>query len=187
MPGGLQRFADAQGSSYQTALAEVRVGRKRSHWMWYVFPQIHGLGRSGISRYYAIMSLQEAKDYLADPVLGGRLVDITEALLGLETSDPHEVFGSPDDLKLLSCMTLFERADADGERGHGVFSQVIDRFYDGRRDEGTLKILRREPPSGLADREVFDTPIGRVCMSKAEHDAYVEQRELLDGGPEGEG
>lgn len=174
MDDGLKRFRDAQGADYAQALAEVRSGRKRSHWMWYVFPQIHGLGRTGISRYYAIKSLQEARDYLADPVLGDRLVEISDALLELDTSDPHAVFGSPDDLKLLSCMTLFERADPSSK----TFPQVIDKFYGGRRDRRTLEILRHEAPTDLSDRGVYNTPIGPVCMSRAEHDAYLEEQEL---------
>lgn len=185
MGEGLGRFRDAQRADFGQALAEVRAGRKRSHWMWYVFPQIHGLGRSGISRHYAIRSLQEARDYLADPVLGAHLVEMGEALLALPTSDPHQVFGSPDDLKLLSCMTLFERAGQDGKavtpgvgRSAGVFSRVIDKFYGGRRDERTLEILRHEAPAELRDRDVYDTPIGPVCMSRAEHDAYLEEQEL---------
>lgn len=187
MGDGLKRFRDAQGADYGQALAEVRAGRKRSHWMWYVFPQIHGLGRSGISRYYAIKSLQEARDYLADPVLGAHLVEISEALLELPTSDPHQVFGSPDDLKLLSSMTLFERAAqgmgatmANAGRAAGVFSRVIDKFYGGRRDGRTLEILRHEAPAELGDRDVYDTPIGSVCMSRAEHEAYLEEQKLRE-------
>lgn len=173
----LNRFRDAQKTDYETALSEIRAGRKRSHWMWYIFPQIHDLGYSSISQYYSIGSLQEAKDYLKNPVLGGHLNEISEALLSLKTDDPYEVFGSPDYLKLLSCMTLFEQADP----GNKVFSKVIDKFYGGRRDQKTLEILKNEAPTELADREIYDTPIGPICMSKAEHEAYLEEKEMKSG------
>lgn len=178
MSDELKRFRDAQKADYEQALSEIRAGKKRSHWMWYIFPQIHGLGYSSISRYYAIKNLQEAKDYLKDPVLGGHLREISSALLSLQTDDPHRVFGSPDDLKLLSCMTLFEQAD----QAETVFSQVIDKFYGGRRDRKTLQILENEAPPELTDRQIYDTPIGPVCMSKAEHEAYLEEQEMRKGG-----
>lgn len=133
----LQRFIDAQRNDYEQALQEVKSGRKRTHWMWYIFPQIHGLGMTPISDYYSIRSLREAKDYLKDPVLGARLVEISKALLELNTSDPHAVFGSPDDLKLRSCMTLFERADPQNP----LFGDVLDKYYRGERDQRTLEIL----------------------------------------------
>lgn len=136
----LQRFKDAQKNDYEQALQEIKSGRKRSHWMWYIFPQIHGLGMTAISDYYSIRSLKEAQDYLRDPVLGPRLVEISKALLELDTSDPHAVFGSPDDLKLCSCMTLFEKADPKNP----VFGKVLDKYYGGRRDQRTLKILAEE-------------------------------------------
>lgn len=136
----LQRFKDAQRNDYEQALQEVKSGRKRTHWMWYIFPQIHGLGMTPISDYYSIRSLREAKDYLKDPVLGARLVEISKALLELNTSDPHAVFGSPDDLKLRSCMTLFERADSQNP----VFGDVLDKYYRGERDQRTLEILDEE-------------------------------------------
>lgn len=136
----LQRFIDAQRNDYEQALQEVKSGRKRTHWMWYIFPQIHGLGMTPISDYYSIRSLREAKDYLKDPVLGARLVEISKALLELNTSDPHAVFGSPDDLKLRSCMTLFERADPQNP----LFGDVLDKYYRGERDQRTLEILDEE-------------------------------------------
>lgn len=136
----LQRFKEAQRNDYEQALQEVKSGRKRTHWMWYIFPQIHGLGMTPISDYYSIRSLREAKDYLKDPVLGARLVEISKALLELNTSDPHAVFGSPDDLKLRSCMTLFERADPQNP----VFGDVLDKYYRGERDQRTLEILDEE-------------------------------------------
>lgn len=136
----LQRFRDAQEKDYRNALKEIQAGHKKTHWMWYVFPQIQGLGLSSVSGYYAIRDLQEAEDYLQDPVLGPRLIEICEALLNLNTSDPHAVFGCPDDQKLCSSMTLFEQADP----GNPVFGRVLDRFYDGQRDVRTLEILQAQ-------------------------------------------
>ncbi len=135
----LARFVDAQAASYPTALAEVRAGRKRSHWMWYVFPQLRGLGRSEMAHRYGIAGVAEAQAYLADPVLGTRLREITHALLGQDARDARRVFGTPDDLKLRSCMTLFERAAGGDEQ---VFTKVLDEFYDGERDGATLELLR---------------------------------------------
>ncbi|MGN0364179.1 MAG: DUF1810 domain-containing protein [Bilifractor sp.] len=103
----LERFREAQARDYNEALTEIRSGRKISHWMWYIFPQIHDLGFSSTSQYYAIQSLREAQDYLNNPVLGAHLVEISNALLNLETNDPHQVFGSPDDKKLRSCICQF--------------------------------------------------------------------------------
>src|SRR3954465_1413665 len=103
----LLRFLTSQKTDYATALAEIKQGSKRSHWMWYIFPQVAGLGYSETSRYYAIRNASEAEEYLNHPVLGPRRIEICEALLALETSDPHAVFGSPDDMKLKSSMTLF--------------------------------------------------------------------------------
>ena len=136
----LQRFKEAQKRDFDTALSEIRRGRKRSHWMWYIFPQIQGLGFSSTSAYYAIQNMAEAEDFLNDPYLGANLRTISEALLELDTDDPYQIFGSPDHLKLLSCMTLFEAADGEG----GVFTQVIEKYYDGRRDDKTLYILEEE-------------------------------------------
>lgn len=132
----LKRFADAQQSSFATALSEIQNGKKRSHWMWYIFPQIHGLGVTPTSQYYAIRSLQEAKDFLADPYLGSNLIKITSALMDLNTNNASEVFGFPDDLKLRSSMTLFAQvSDFD------VFQKVLDKFFDGKPDDRTLSIL----------------------------------------------
>ncbi|MDB5270664.1 MAG: hypothetical protein JWP58_3704 [Hymenobacter sp.] len=132
----LQRFLDAQASSYQTALSEIKSGRKRSHWMWFIFPQIQGLGLSETARFYALADAQEAKDYLAHPVLGARLLEICHALLGLASADAHNIFGSPDDLKLKSSLTLFASVG-----GRPVFQQVLDKFYHGTPDDKTLRIL----------------------------------------------
>ena len=136
----LQRFKEAQKRDFDTALSEIRRGRKRSHWMWYIFPQIQGLGFSSTSAYYAIQNMAEAEDFLNDPYLGANLRTISEALLELDTDDPYQIFGSPDHLKLLSCMTLFEATEGEG----GVFTQVIEKYYNGRRDDKTLYILEEE-------------------------------------------
>lgn len=133
----LERFVTAQARDFDTALEEIEHGRKRSHWMWYVFPQIQGLGMSSTAQYYSIKDLQEARDFLAHPVLGRNLLEISNALLRLDTNNPSAVMGWPDDLKLCSCMTLFEAADPD----EPVFGAVLDKFYHGERDRLTLDRL----------------------------------------------
>jgi uncharacterized protein (DUF1810 family) len=133
----LQRFLDAQATDYTQALAEVKAGRKRSHWMWYIFPQIQGLGFSSTSKHYAIRDLAEATAYLQHPVLGRRLVEICTALAGLASSDASRIFGSPDDLKLKSSMTLFAAVPG----ADAVFEQVIAKFFGGVRDGKTLQLL----------------------------------------------
>jgi len=134
---GLEKFKLAQQRDYQNALNEIKSGHKRSHWMWYIFPQIAGLGMTDTSRYYAIKDISEATAYLADNELSARLVNICKALLALETDDAHEIFGSPDDLKLRSSMTLFDAVPA----ALPIFGQVLDKFYGGKRDKQTLQIL----------------------------------------------
>ena len=133
----LDRFIQAQGHSYETALSEIKNGFKRTHWMWYIFPQLKELGRSSTAKYYGIEDLEEAKMYLAHPVLGTRLKDISEALLKLETNDPYRVMGDIDGLKLCSSMTLF----AEVEGYDSVFGKVIDKYYGGKRDVNTIHIL----------------------------------------------
>lgn len=136
----LQRFIDAQTGDYEIALKEVKNGHKRSHWMWYIFPQISGLGFSETSRFYAIKNLDEAAAYLKHPVLGKRLIEISSALLDLDTDDAHSIFGSPDDSKLKSSMTLFAQiADADP-----VFQSVLQKFFNGEKDKKTLSIIDHE-------------------------------------------
>ena len=133
----LSRFVNAHKQLYQTALEEIKNGYKYSHWMWYIFPQIHGLGRSSTSQYYAIQSLDEARAFLEDPYLGKNLLEISQALLNLDTNNATEVFGRPDDMKLRSSMTLFSLvADADP-----VFQKVLDKYFDGRKDGRTLRVL----------------------------------------------
>lgn len=136
---GLDRFLAAQVRDYDTALAEIKSGRKRSHWMWYIFPQLAGLGMTEISRHYAIRDLGEAAAYLKHPTLGGRLILLCEALLALESDDAHAIFGSPDDLKLRSSMTLFNAVPG----APGIFQQVLDKFYQGESDEKTLALLNK--------------------------------------------
>lgn len=132
----LNRFITAQEHSYDAALSEIKSGRKRTHWMWYIFPQIEGLGHSSTAQFYAIRDLQEAKEYYAHPVLGPRLVEISEALLALDGDNATAVMGYPDDLKLKSSMTLFAIAS-----GNPVFTQVLEKYFDGRQDRYTVKIL----------------------------------------------
>lgn len=136
MNSSLDRFLIAQEHSYDTALREIRAGRKRSHWMWYIFPQIAGLGMSYTAQLYSIQDINEARDYIAHPVLGARLIEISRALLTLDSSDATAVMGYPDDLKLCSCMTLFKQVSDDL-----VFGAVLDKFYGGRADTRTLAIL----------------------------------------------
>lgn len=133
----LKRFLDAQERDYEQALKEIRSGRKRSHWIWYIFPQLEALGYSSTAKYYGIRDLDEAKAYLAEPTLRARLIEISEALLALPENDPSTVMGYPDDLKLRSCMTLFLAADPDCP----VFQQVLDKYYGGKPDPRTLELL----------------------------------------------
>jgi uncharacterized protein (DUF1810 family) len=139
MSGGydLQRFIDAQQGDYATALSEIKNGRKRSHWMWYIFPQVQGLGFSSTSKHYAIKDIDEARAYLAHPVLGKRLIEISSELLKLPANDANSIFGSPDDMKLRSSMTLF--AEVPG--ADGVFQKVLDKFFNNEKDTLTLQQL----------------------------------------------
>jgi uncharacterized protein (DUF1810 family) len=136
MNADLGRFVSAQSAVYPDALAELKEGRKRSHWMWFVFPQIAGLGSSPTAQRYAIASLEEARAYLAHPVLGPRLEECARAVLAVDGKTAEDIFGYPDDLKLRSSMTLFARAADDP----GVFQAVLDRYYDGP-DPRTLDLL----------------------------------------------
>jgi uncharacterized protein (DUF1810 family) len=136
-PHDLGRFVRAQADDYEQALAEIRSGRKRSHWMWYIFPQIAGLGFSSMSRRYAIKSLAEARAYLEHPLLGARLVECAEAALGIEARSAFDVFNSPDDMKLKSCATLF----ASVSPTDSVFARLLDKFFKGERDANTLQLL----------------------------------------------
>ncbi len=136
-PYNLDRFLYAQCGVYADVLAEIRSGRKRSHWMWFIFPQLDGLAFSSTSKFYAIKSLEEAAAYLAHPELGPRLLECTDAVLSQKGRSASQIFGHPDDLKLKSCMTLFACASEQGS----VFVKVLEMFYLGQRDERTLQLL----------------------------------------------
>jgi uncharacterized protein (DUF1810 family) len=142
-PHNLSRFVEAQQDDYQQALAEIKTGRKYSHWMWYIFPQLEGLGSSPTSRRYAIKSLAEAEAYLNHSILGPRLVECAEAALQVEGRSAFEVFGSPDDMKLRSCATLFAAVSPAGS----VFSRLLDKYFAGKRDPKTLELLGTTPES----------------------------------------
>jgi len=133
----LQRFIDAQEADFDTALAEIKNGRKSSHWMWYIFPQLRGLGSSDTSIYYGIQSIDEAESYINHPVLGQRLIEMCLALLQLKSDNANEIFGSPDDLKLRSSMTLF----ASLPDAYPVFQSVLEKFFNGEADDKTLRLI----------------------------------------------
>lgn len=139
-PYDLRRFVQAQQDDYEQALSEIASGRKQSHWMWYVFPQFQGLGFSSMSQRYAIKSIAEATAYLAHPILGLRLVACAEAALRIEGRTAREIFGSPDDMKLRSSATLFACVSAAGS----VFHQLLDMYFQGKRDDKTLELLGGE-------------------------------------------
>jgi uncharacterized protein (DUF1810 family) len=143
-PHNLARFVQAQEDDYDQALAEIRGGRKLSHWMWYIFPQLEGLGFSATSRRYAIKTLAEAKAYLSHPVLGPRLVQCAESTLGVQGRSAFEIFGTPDDMKLHSCSTLFAYVSQPGS----VFDRLLDKYFQGRRDAQTLRLLETAHQSG---------------------------------------
>ena len=134
----LERFLGAQQTAYEEALAQIRQGRKTGHWMWFVFPQLRGLGQSTTAWYYGIENLEEVGSYLAHPVLGQRLREITGVLLTLPTNDPEEIFGWTDSMKLRSSMTLFYLAS-----GEDVFTQVLQKYYGGIQDPLTLQLLTK--------------------------------------------
>lgn len=136
-PHDLNRFVRAQAGDYDRALAEIKAGRKRSHWMWYVFPQFEGLGSSSTSRRYSIKSIAEAGAYLRHPVLGPRLTECAEALLGIEGRSAHDIFGAPDDMKLRSCATLFAYVSPEGS----VFDRLLGKYFQGEHDGATLCLL----------------------------------------------
>lgn len=133
----LVRFLSAQNTDYDAALSEINHGKKTGHWMWFIFPQISGLGRSATAKFFAIQSLSDATHYFNHPVLGSRLVEISTALLALETDDAVAVFGSVDSVKLKSSMTLFSLA----QNKEQVFQKVLDRFFNGQKDSCTINIV----------------------------------------------
>lgn len=135
----LKRFLDAQEHNYADALKEIQNGRKISCWMWYVFPQIQGLGYSSTAQYYVIKDLQEAKDYLDDAVLGARLLEICEAARNVDCNNPYQVFGAIDAMKLKSSMTLFELVAPEKT----IFGEVLEKYFNGERDERTVEIINQ--------------------------------------------
>lgn len=142
-PHELRRFLQAQDGIYATALTELQSGRKRSHWMWFVFPQIEGLGSSPLAQRYAIGSAAEAEAYIRHPILGPRLVECAEAVLSVAGRSAHEIFGSPDDMKVKSCATLFAAVSPAGS----VFERLLDRYFAGERDQATIRRLGPVSPA----------------------------------------
>ena len=136
----LKRFLDAQSNTYERALTEIKNGRKRSHWMWYVFPQYKGLGRSSTSMEYAIKSQEEANIYMNHPILGARLIEITKAFLSIENKTAYEVLGGPDDLKIKSSMTLFDTIQNEND----LFDSVLEKYFEGNRCRRTISGLKNE-------------------------------------------
>ncbi len=136
-PHDLNRYVQAQDQVYEQALREIRSGRKQSHWMWFIFPQFEGLGYSSMAKRYAIKSFDEARAYLMHPLLGSRLKECAEAVLGIEGTSAHDLLGSPDDLKLRSCATLFAQVAPPGS----VFHRLLEKYYQGLGDEPTLRLL----------------------------------------------
>ena len=138
MNNSIDRFLIAQEHSYDTALREIRSGRKRSHWMWYIFPQLKGLGRSSTSEYYGLSGIKEAQAYLSDPILKARLIEITDAVIAHKDKSAEEIFGGIDAKKLRSCMTLFSIAAPDIP----VFEAVLEQFFHGVPDRNTLRLTK---------------------------------------------
>ena len=136
---GLERFIEAQKNAYETALNEIKNGHKNSCWMWYIFPQIKGLGMTQTSQYYGIDNIEEAIDYLKNELLKTRLIEISNALLELEEVDIKKIMGFPDNLKLKSCMTLFKKAEELSEvKCDNIFQKILDKFFEGEDDSKTL-------------------------------------------------
>lgn len=140
-PHHLSRFLQAQEGDYEQALSEIKSGQKRTHWMWYIFPQLDGLAFSSTAERYSIKSIEEARAYLEHPVLGPRLVECAEAVTRVEGESAKEIFGSPDDLKLRSCATLFACVSPVGS----VFERLLEKLYQGKADDKTLKLLYITP------------------------------------------
>lgn len=140
-PHELDRFVQAQERDFQRALSELCHGKKRSHWMWYIFPQLAGLGSSSTSQYFSIKGLDEARAYLAHPVLGPRLLECVDALLHVQGRSAAEIFGFPDDLKLKSSATLFAVVAGPGS----AFERLLEKYYHGERDDRTLRLLGIDP------------------------------------------
>jgi len=143
-PYDLQRFVRAQNNDYDQALSEIKRGKKRSHWIWYIFPQFDGLGFSTTSQRYSIKCIKEAERYLTHAVLGPRLKECSEAVLGVEGQSAHEIFGYPDDMKLQSCATLFAYVSPPGS----VFHRLLDKYFEGKQDPRTIKLIGVAPERG---------------------------------------
>ena len=190
----LERFIKAQESDYKTAFAEIKNGHKRSCWMWYIFPQIQGLGSSGTAMYYSLEDYEEAKAYIENAVTNAHLREISEALLQLESNDATRVMGWPDDLKLRSSMTLFALATKENE----VFRKVLDKFFDGKLDAQTVDILNmghlvmqiEDPDFGCEGRPDGEEAMAKVYLKvlKTEEefqteipDAELYQKEINEG------
>lgn len=174
----VERFIKAQETDYKTALAEIRSGHKKSCWMWYIFPQIQGLGSSGTAMYYAIEDYEEAKEYMENLVTGGHLREISEALLELESDDATQVMGWPDDMKLRSSMTLFALATEEND----VFLKVLDKYFDGKPDAQTVDILDMghlvmridEPDFGCEGRPDGVEPMAKVTLMKLKNEEDIQ-------------
>lgn len=169
MEDGLDRFRVAQQQFFRTALEEIEAGQKVSHWMWYIFPQITGLGFSSISKQYAIKDMKEARDYLADETLRQNLIDMCVALLQNQSNDATEIMGYPDDMKLRSCMTLFALADSRYE----VFQKVLDKFFDGKKDEKTIRILKNQIPTD---------DWTKICNENVDVPAFLSRIQKMQSG-----
>lgn len=139
-PLNLKRYLEAQSNDYEKALIEIKNGKKTNHWMWYIFPQFNGIGRSSINIKYAIKSEQEAISYFKHPILGKRLLEITEALLMLENKTAFDILGHPDDLKLLSSMTLFDTIQSE----NNLFEYVLEKYFNGNKCNITIDLLNKE-------------------------------------------
>jgi uncharacterized protein (DUF1810 family) len=161
-PHDLARFVEAQRGNHERALAEIESGQKRSHWMWYVFPQIAGLGISATSRRYAIESRAEAEAYLRHEILGPRLVACAEAALAVEERSAQQVFGSPDDMKLRSCATLFAQVSPAGS----PFHRLLDKYFRGEPDEETLRILAEL--RGREDRQSVSANVSAASSARTD-------------------
>lgn len=136
----LERFLVAQETSYETALSEIKNGQKESHWMWYIFPQIDGLGNSELSKYYSIRDIDEASDYVRHPILGLRLIRICTVLADFENKDINSIFGFPDNFKLQSCLTLFSMLEISPP----IFGYLLEKYFNGQKDENTFQIIASE-------------------------------------------
>lgn len=135
----VQRFVEAQQVNFDTALSELKAGKKTSHWMWYIFPQIKGLGKSEISKYYAIQNIEEAREYLNNEYLSHNMNELLNVLLKQNTSNPTDIFGKPDDMKLKSSMTLFALADKNNEK----YKKVLEKYFSGDFDKRTINIINK--------------------------------------------